>query len=79
MEVGGVENGDGDDIGRVGPKRAGQTREQSPLPEGLQEPASTERGRVDVHVFKRKRSKSGLKPAFDILSPFLAAPEIKKR
>ena len=49
VEVGGVENGDGDGIGLARPKRSGQCGEQGPLPEQAQEPAPAGRRHVDVH------------------------------
>jgi hypothetical protein len=49
VKIGGVKNGDGYGFRLAGPELGGKRGEQSPLPEHPQKPASTERGRVDVH------------------------------
>ena len=53
VEIGRVENGDGDGIGLVRPKRTGKRGEQGALPEHPQEPAPTKRRHVDIHAFFR--------------------------
>ena len=58
VEVGGVEDGDGDSVGGLGPERYRQRGEQGPLPEQAQEAAAGGRGHEEVHgaIMNRARA-----------------------
>jgi hypothetical protein len=53
VQIGRVQNGDGDGIRLLRPKRTRQRGEQGPLPECAQESAPAKRRHMDVHAFFR--------------------------
>jgi len=62
VEVGGMKQGDGDGMAFIGEELAGEGGEKCTVPEGAKEPASTERGREDVHGMSVGGRSSALKP-----------------
>jgi len=61
VQISRMENGDGDGIGLVHPKRAGHRGKQGSLPEHPQEPAPTERGHVNIHEVRVSFRRLGIK------------------